>query len=128
MTAITWAWRTQAHCANRPDLDWIDPTPDQVDHCRTICAACPVRTHCRTEALATGEPWGIWGGLDTDERELIAERDGHPLPSIKPSHGTNSRYVKDGCRCPACRNAHTVYDRGRRARRKALAAASAQVS
>jgi hypothetical protein len=122
VTAISWTWRTQARCATRPDLDWIDPKPDQVDYCRAICAVCPVRTYCQTEALITGEPWGIWGGLDTDERELIAERDGYPLPSIKPSHGTNSRYAKHGCRCQACRNAHNEYDRRRRVNRVRMGA------
>lgn len=128
MTAVTWAWQKDALCVSRPDLDWIEPSPDEADYCRAICATCPVRTQCQAEALANAEPWGIWGGLDTDQRELLAERDGHPLPRVKPSHGTNSRYVKDGCRCPACRSAHTVYDRGRRARRKAVGATSAQVS
>jgi transcription factor WhiB len=29
---------------------------------------------CLAEALADGEPWGTWGGLDTDEREALAEQ------------------------------------------------------
>lgn len=33
---------------------------------------------------------------------------------VHHDHGTDARYRSDGCRCPACRTAHTRYEKGRR--------------
>jgi hypothetical protein len=112
----TRAWHRRAACRGRLDLDWIDPSPAQAAQCRTVCAGCPVRTLCRTLALANGEPWGIWGGLDPDERASIARADGYPPPRALPPHGTNARYAKHRCPCTPCRHAHTVHERQRRER------------
>jgi hypothetical protein len=113
-------WRSRAACRGRVDLDFIDPrTSAEAAECRALCAGCPVRAQCLAEALGTGEAWGIWGGLDADEREPLAEQQGHPAPAVKPAHGTNPRYAKHGCRCDACRQAHTAYERARRERRRA---------
>src|SRR5882757_9811308 len=116
-------WRSRAACRGRLDLDFIDPAPAQVTACRAICVECPVRDKCLAEALGNGEAWGIWGGHDTDEREQLAARTGHPAPVVKPSHGTNSRYAKHGCRCDLCRQAHTAYERVRREARRTHRAA-----
>lgn len=42
---------------------------------KAVCASCPVRTLCLDYALAQPEPYGIWGGMDEQEREqLLRER------------------------------------------------------
>lgn len=109
-------WRTRAACRGRFDLDFVEPG-EQLAECRALCARCPVAELCLAEALDNGEAWGIWGGLDTDEREQLAAESGRPAPVVKPAHGTNSRYAKHGCRCALCREAHTAYERARRERR-----------
>jgi hypothetical protein len=109
-------WSRHAACRARLDLEWIDPSPAQAEQCRMVCDGCPVRQPCRMFALRNGEPWGIWGGLDPDERAAVARTDGYPTPQALPAHGTNSRYAKHGCRCSACRYAHTTYEQTRRAR------------
>ena len=114
-------WRTRAACRGRFDLDFIDPPAEQLAECRALCAGCPVAEQCLAEALDNGEAWGIWGGLDADQREQLAEETGHPAPVVKPAHGTNSRYAKHGCRCDLCREAHTAYDRQRRERNRTRA-------
>jgi hypothetical protein len=112
-------WRTRAACRGRFDLDFIDPrTPAEATECRSLCAGCPVREQCLGDALDNAEAWGIWGGLDTDQREQLAEQTGHPAPAVLPAHGMNSRYTKHGCRCAVCREAHTAYERARRERRR----------
>jgi len=111
-------WSRYAACRVRLDLEWIDPSPVQAEQCRTVCAACPVLLSCRMFALRSGEPWGIWGGLDPDERAAVARIGGHPTPQALPPHGTNSRYAKHRCRCSTCRYAHTVYEHSRRARQQ----------
>lgn len=67
-------------------------------------------------ALASAEPWGIWGGLNAAERAELASSGGAVMPRVQPAHGTNPRYAKHGCRCSGCRSAHTEYERGRRRR------------
>ncbi|HEX3780316.1 MAG TPA: WhiB family transcriptional regulator [Pseudonocardiaceae bacterium] len=114
-------WTRRAACLDQwTDLDWIDPTPEQARHCREICVDCPVRHHCLAAALIAAEPWGIWGGLDPDERADLARASGLPLPNALPVHGVRTRYVRHGCRCRACRQAQTTYESERR--RKASAA------
>lgn len=115
------SWREQAACRGRLDLDFIDPPDEQVDQCRAACAECPVRELCLTSALASGEPWGIWGGLDAEQRAKVADKDGHPPPAMLPAHGTNTRYAKHRCRCTPCTTAHAEYERERRARVRARA-------
>lgn len=113
-------WTRLAACRSRwLDLDWIDPDPDQAEQCRAICVVCPVRQGCLRHALATAEPWGIWGGLGPDERAELARLAGYPIPNAMPMHGFRARYAKHGCRCPACRHAHAVYEHQRRHKRAA---------
>jgi hypothetical protein len=112
------AWHAHAACRGS-DVDWIEPAPEDVARCRAICAGCPVRARCLADALAAGEPWGLWGGLDPDERAAIAVRDGYPPPRALPPHGTHARYARHGCRCRPCRHAHARYARGRRTIRAA---------
>jgi transcription factor WhiB len=118
MTLRLSEWRTRAACRGRLDLDFIDPTPAEAVECRALCTGCPVAELCLAEALDNGEAWGIWAGLDADERTLLAEQEGHPSPTVRPAHGTNPRYAKHGCRCGLCREAHTSYERARRERRR----------
>lgn len=35
---------------------------------KAICATCPVIAECAAFALATREPYGVWGGLTPEER------------------------------------------------------------
>jgi WhiB family redox-sensing transcriptional regulator len=44
---------------------------------KAVCARCPVREQCLAFALATREPYGIWGGLnELERRRLLARRAG----------------------------------------------------
>jgi WhiB family redox-sensing transcriptional regulator len=35
---------------------------------KALCQACPVRAQCAAHALATREPYGVWGGFTETER------------------------------------------------------------
>lgn len=109
-------WRMRARCYGRTDLDWYSEKPTAIDECKLVCSACPVRTACALEAVRLRDPWGIWGGCTPDEREKLAAEWGMPGPRVMPSHGTDARYVKHGCRCAHCRAAHSEYNRLRRSR------------
>ena len=42
---------------------------------KAVCGRCPVVDACREHALASREPFGVWGGLTVEERTfLIRER------------------------------------------------------
>jgi WhiB family redox-sensing transcriptional regulator len=38
---------------------------------KQVCARCEVLTPCRDYALATRQPFGVWGGLDEEERRTM---------------------------------------------------------
>lgn len=95
----------------RPELDWFTYQANDTLRCKLICDTCPVSGPCLQDAMTERDPWGVWGGLTAPDRALRALVLGQPLPAILPAHGTNPRYAKHGCRCPRCRQAHTIYNR-----------------
>ena len=44
---------------------------DDVAVAKSICGDCPVLVECRDYALRSRQPFGVWGGLDEDERRSI---------------------------------------------------------
>lgn len=69
-------WRNQASCANEcPELFFpVGRSRDaqmQTALAKRICADCPVKTECLRHAVEYDEQDGIWGGLDTRERQAL---------------------------------------------------------
>jgi WhiB family redox-sensing transcriptional regulator len=74
-------WDEHAVC-REPDVDPDLFFPDDEDEglavlltqeAKAYCRRCPVAHPCAMSALDRGEPFGVWGGLDPDERrELLA--------------------------------------------------------
>ncbi|HYN29283.1 MAG TPA: WhiB family transcriptional regulator [Dermatophilaceae bacterium] len=78
-------WREQGSCAGHPRGGWFEDTRTPAAHtARRICARCPVRRRCLAASLLYGEEYGIWGGLDPEQRELLHARlrDGKPLRAV----------------------------------------------
>ena len=72
------AWQEQAVCRDldpelffHPDGERGPSRRNRIATAKAICATCPVRQQCAEYALAAREPYGIWGGLSEDDRELI---------------------------------------------------------
>ncbi|MBN9759900.1 Sporulation regulatory protein WhiD [Pseudonocardia sp. Ae406_Ps2] len=70
-----------AACRSVPyDTHYPTAEPDspahtrQVARAKRVCAGCPVLDACREHALTVGEKWGVWGGLDEQERRAIRRR------------------------------------------------------
>ncbi|MEP7053874.1 MAG: WhiB family transcriptional regulator [Actinomycetota bacterium] len=38
---------------------------------KAVCRTCPVIDQCAAFALSTREPYGVWGGLTPEDRELL---------------------------------------------------------
>lgn len=55
-----------------------------------VCAGCPLRLECLDEALQTQVRYGIWGGLNWDER-LRERRRRARLASGRPVRGERLR-------------------------------------
>ena len=107
-------WRAQAACrpgsGHDPDLWYPDPKDDATRvQAQRICAACPVKIDCFTEANTRGEPWGIWGGHDVNPDGNLAARPVGRPPKCGTGCGTPhgfKRHIKAGERaCLPCRDA-----------------------
>lgn len=67
---------TQSTCGSGrydPDL-WHSPDADDIDRAKAICRAeCGVVDRCRALALATGQDFGVWGGLSAKDRAALGK-------------------------------------------------------
>lgn len=69
-------WRERAACLSYPAVLFFgmddSETPaerrSREDRAKRVCFGCGVRKECLEYALATKEPYGIWGGLTEIER------------------------------------------------------------
>jgi WhiB family transcriptional regulator, redox-sensing transcriptional regulator len=76
------AWREQAACLAYPGVLFfgLDDSETPVERryreeeAKRVCLACEVRQECLEYALATREPYGIWGGLTEIERRAQLHR------------------------------------------------------
>ena len=89
-------WRLRGRCASDKSGAWfMDPRTPAARTARSVCASCPVRARCLSAALLYGEEYGIWGGLDPEERSCsrwppAARRD------AACSRHVHSRCARDG--------------------------------
>jgi hypothetical protein len=78
---ISGTWQERAICREEvPDI-FFPVCGDPGTEARQVCARCPVRIHCLEYAIAKDE-WGIWGGLDRDQRRALRDvigEQGSPL-------------------------------------------------
>lgn len=71
----TQRWMARAACAGHDTQVWFSEDPGGVyRQARAVCADCPVRAACLDWALATKVDYGLWGGLNPDERRRIRRR------------------------------------------------------
>jgi WhiB family transcriptional regulator, redox-sensing transcriptional regulator len=70
------SWRELAACRTvDPEFFFpigkTGPAIPEIQRAKAICASCPVRERCLTFAIDTRQDFGIWGGLDEEERRLL---------------------------------------------------------
>jgi WhiB family redox-sensing transcriptional regulator len=56
-----------------PDL-WFADSPSDLERAKELCADCPIRRACLTEALNRAEPWGVWGGEIFDRGSVVSRK------------------------------------------------------
>ncbi|EME23103.1 WhiB family transcriptional regulator [Rhodococcus triatomae BKS 15-14] len=74
-----WEWQMQAACRSTDSAVFFSPTGEGLrarrareSRAKAVCGGCPVRKPCLEQALAVGEPYGVWGGLAESERRAVA--------------------------------------------------------
>jgi WhiB family transcriptional regulator, redox-sensing transcriptional regulator len=67
-------WQDLGACRRAPVELFFPPAEQEADEAKEICATCAVRQPCLEAALVAGERFGIWGGLNTQERRSLAAR------------------------------------------------------
>lgn len=76
------AWSASAACRGPQAVEFFPPTNSECKddrlarerRAKAICAGCAVRRRCLDHAIATGEPHGIWGGLNEPQRRAILDQ------------------------------------------------------
>lgn len=76
-----WDWQLEAACREADSQIFFHPSGERGarHHAREqaakqVCARCPVLLTCRSYALDTQEPYGVWGGLSEEERQVQTAR------------------------------------------------------
>jgi WhiB family redox-sensing transcriptional regulator len=57
-----------------PDAEFVAARKQREAEAKAICAGCSVRDACLAYALDTGQAYGIWGGVNEDERRAMLRR------------------------------------------------------
>lgn len=83
-TARLGPWSQQALCAQTDSEIFFPAHDDPGTEAKHICQRCPVRVACLRFALSNDERFGIWGGLDADERAALRRK----LRQGKPERGS----------------------------------------
>ncbi len=70
-------WQRWAACRKIPTALFF-PTGSprlargEEERAKTVCSACPVRARCLAFAFEHDEAYGVWGGLNPEERRALA--------------------------------------------------------
>ena len=78
--ADLWDWQLRGSCRGEDSALFFHPEGERGSSreardaaAKGVCANCPVAMECLQYALATREPYGVWGGLSETERaEILA--------------------------------------------------------
>ena len=79
-----WDWQLRAACREKPNRMFFmtgnergAKRAEKQRRAKEVCRGCPVVAQCRHHALTTPERFGVWGGMDEDERRQALERRRH---------------------------------------------------
>lgn len=75
MTFLDQPWIDDAVCAQTDPEAFFPEQGGSSREARRVCLTCTARTDCLEWALATGERFGIWGGMTERERRELRKRD-----------------------------------------------------
>jgi len=67
-------WQEYGACRTVPVAVFFPPVEQESDDAKRVCAACSVQEDCLEFAISAGERFGVWGGLDPQERRSLVAR------------------------------------------------------
>ena len=77
-----WEWQYQGACIGMDSMRFFHPEGERGssrgkrdEDAKAVCSTCPVIVDCRNHALATHEPYGVWGGMTEEERRAWIDRE-----------------------------------------------------
>jgi WhiB family redox-sensing transcriptional regulator len=80
-----WEWQLLGACRREDPSLFFHPEGERGPSrssreaaAKAVCAHCPVLDLCRDHAIASREPYGVWGGLSESEREALYVRSARP--------------------------------------------------
>jgi WhiB family redox-sensing transcriptional regulator len=65
-------WAAKVLCADVDPELFFPSNGDPAIEARHVCGQCPVTAECLAYALTNQEEYGIWGGLDPEERKALS--------------------------------------------------------
>src|SRR5439155_1173127 len=115
--ADVWDWQLMGLCRGRDSAQFFHPDGERGSSrnrrelkAKALCAVCPVRPECAAHALATHEPYGVWGGFTEAERlrllavgwEDTADRYRHrvDVPRLEAKLEPSTRIVRPRAAAP----------------------------
>lgn len=79
--ADLWDWQLRGLCRGKDSSLFFHPEGERgaaraarEQSAKEICLNCPVQKQCCEHALRVREPYGVWGGMTEEERELHYQR------------------------------------------------------
>ena len=79
--AESWEWQLRAACRDLPNRMFFmmgnergAKRAEKQEAAKAVCRRCPVLAECRHHALTAPERFGVWGGMDEDERRQALQR------------------------------------------------------
>ena len=78
------SWRKQAGCRTADPALFFPELGESAGPAKRICAGCPVRAECLAFAVASGERFGVFGGLSERERYGMGTKPSRPRSQQQP--------------------------------------------
>lgn len=76
-----WDWQFEGACRGQdPESFFLDPhmrgpsKRKREQSAIAVCNTCPVKQACLDHALKVPEVYGVWGGMNEENRSLLAKR------------------------------------------------------
>lgn len=97
---VRWTWQDHGACRGTDPAMFFHPQNERGASrirreraAKRVCAECVVRLECADYAIRAREPYGVWGGLSEEERELVYSRmDSRTYPR---EQGSGLRHARD---------------------------------
>lgn len=76
-------WHASAECTRTDPEAFFAEDAHTTDFAKRVCAECPVRVLCLSEALKQASDgdrvWGVWGGLEERDRKKLTHAERHTI-------------------------------------------------